>query len=92
MLNIKSIENNNGIKRSQVLDLFNNCNHECLNIYHAQLVEIKLILKDGTNLNLLYGENIQYIDISDNYLGLGSFIIKPYENIIFMKVEFRGCI
>ena len=79
------------MERIEIENLFkeNGVNDECSWVYKCRLVEIKILLKDGTKLNLLYGDRIEYIDISDNYVGLGSFLINPISNIERMEVEFR---
>lgn len=65
--------------------------YSSLNIYKCKLVEIIIILndKDNTQLNLMYNDQIQYIDISNNYIAFGGFMINNYNIIKDIKVKFR---
>lgn len=59
-------------------------------MYHCYLLELKITMKDGSEINMLYNENEkQYIDFSDDdYIGFGGLLINPYENIKDIEVKF----
>ena len=58
-------------------------------MYKCCLTDLKITMKDGSEINMLYNESdLQYIDFSDDdYIGFGGLLINPYENIKDIEVR-----
>lgn len=55
-----------------------------------KLLEITVTMKDNHEITIFYGEETEYIDIhTDEYVGLGSVLISPIEDIEKIDVIWR---
>lgn len=78
------------MKKEDIKKLFEDMNFsDCSWMYKCCLTDLKIIMKDGSKINMMYnGSDIQYIDFSDdNYIGFGELLISPYENIKDIEVR-----
>lgn len=55
-----------------------------------KLLEITVYMTNGHEITIFYGTRTEYIDISsESYIGLGSTLIEPIEDIESIEVEWR---
>lgn len=78
------------MKKEEIKKVFEDKNiSESSWMYKCYLTDLKITMKDGSEINMLYSENDpQYIDFSDDdYIGFGALLINPYENIKDIEVR-----
>ena len=57
---------------------------------HCYLTEIAITMKDGSEITMLYDDEVQYIDLTDDdYVGFGPLLINPYDNIQDIEIKWR---
>lgn len=92
------------MNQKEIIDVFSEYGEKCTmfkddpdsvmeGMFKCALLEIKIELKDGTNLLVMLGEE-SYVDITNSnendYVGFGSTLIDPMSNIKSIEAKWRG--